>query len=337
MTKPAFIFPGQGSQTIGMGQDLYNNFAVAKSVFEEIDEALGQKLSTLMFSGDEANLTKTQNAQPAIMAVGMAVVRVIESETGKHLNELASCVAGHSLGEYTALCAANSLSITDCARLLRARGLAMAEAALKNPGGMAAILGLSFAQVKEVIDNTELGNEQVVIANDNCPGQIVVSGHEEALNKVMEAAKAAGAKRAIKLAVAGPFHSPLILSAAEKMKDVLACTNLKNPSIPIVANVTGQFVQNANDIKELLFRQVTGSVLWTDSLKFISAQGITNFVECGNGKILAGLVKKTLPEAGIISIGNTEEVKVFLNGLESSLNKINPTFAKIKATLCTEK
>ena len=312
MIKPAFIFPGQGSQTIGMGQDLYNNFAVAKAVFEEVDDALGEKLSTLMFSGEEANLTQTQNAQPAIMAVGMAVVRVIESETGKRLSELASCVAGHSLGEYTALCAADALNISDCAKLLRARGLAMAEAAKQNPGGMAAILALTFDQVKEIIQNTDLGSEQVVIANDNCPGQIVISGHEDALNKVMEAAKAAGAKRAIKLAVAGPFHSPLIQSAAELMKDVLAHTDLKNPSVPVVANVTGKFVKQADEIKELLIRQVTGSVLWTDSLKFMSSQGITQFIECGNGKVLAGLVKKTLPDAAVTSLGNTEEIKAYL-------------------------
>lgn len=312
MTKPAFIFPGQGSQTVGMGQNLYNNFAVAKAVFEEIDDALGEKLSSLMFSGDDATLTQTQNAQPAIMSVGMAIVRVIESETGKHLAELASCVAGHSLGEYTALCAADALNISDCAKLLRARGLAMAEAAEKNPGGMAAVLALTFDQVKEIIENTDLGGEQVVIANDNCPGQIVISGHEKALNKVMEAAKAAGAKRAIKLAVAGPFHSPLIQSAAEKMKDVLAHTDLKNPSVPLIANVTGKPVQNADEIKELLIRQVTGSVLWTDSLKFMSSQGITRFVECGNGKVLAGLVKKTLPDAAVTSLGNTDEVRAFL-------------------------
>lgn len=312
MTKPAFIFPGQGSQTVGMGQNLYNNFAVAKAVFEEVDDAIGQKLSTLMFSGDDATLTQTQNAQPAIMAVGMAVVRVIESETGKRLAELASCVAGHSLGEYTALCAADALNISDCAKLLRARGLAMAEAAEKNPGGMAAVLALTFDQVKEIIQNTDLSGEQVVIANDNCPGQIVISGHEKALNKVMEAAKAAGAKRAIKLAVAGPFHSPLIQSAAEKMKDVLAHTDLKNPSVSLIANVTGKSVQNADEIKELLIRQVTGSVLWTDSLKFMSSQGINRFVECGNGKVLAGLVKKTLPDAAVTSLGNTDEVRSFL-------------------------
>ncbi len=312
MTKPAFIFPGQGSQTVGMGQNLYNNFTVAKAVFEEIDDALGEKLSSLMFSGDDATLTQTQNAQPAIMSVGMAIVRVIESETGKRLAELASCVAGHSLGEYTALCAAAALNISDCAKLLRARGLAMAEAAEKNPGGMAAVLALTFDQVKEIIENTDLGGKQVVIANDNCPGQIVISGHEEALNKVMEAAKAAGAKRAIKLAVAGPFHSPLIQSAAEKMKDVLAHTDLKNPSVPLIANVTGKFVKQADEIKELLIRQVTGSVLWTDSLKFMSSQGINRFVECGNGKVLAGLVKKTLPDAAVTSLGNTDEVRSFL-------------------------
>lgn len=310
--KTAFIFPGQGSQSIGMGLDLFSTYPAAKAVFEEVDDALDQKLSTLMFSGDEANLTQTQNAQPAIMAVGMAVVKVLESETGKTISHLTDCVAGHSLGEYTALCAAGALSIGETAKLLRLRGLAMAEAGKQNHGSMAAILGLTKDQVAHLLNTTDLQGETCVIANDNCPGQIVISGHEEALHLVMEAAKNAGAKRAIQLAVSGAFHSPLMATAAEKMRDVLAHTPIKNPLVPVVSNVTATFTQEAETIKNLLIRQVTGSVLWTDSLNFMKNQGITKFVECGNGKILSGLVKKTLPDADIVSISNALEVQEYI-------------------------
>lgn len=309
----ALIFPGQGSQTIGMGLALNEAFPVAKHVFEEVDEALGQKLSTLMFSGDADELMQTQNAQPAIMAVGMAVVKVLESETGKNISELAGCVAGHSLGEYTALCAAGALSVTDTAKLLRLRGLAMAEAAKENVGGMAAILALTKAQIAEVIANTDLKGQICVMANDNCPGQIVISGQNEALEAVMAGCQAAGAKRAIKLAVSGGFHSPLMQSAADKMREVLAETPLKNPIVPVVSNVLAEPVQNAEQIKELLVRQVTGSVLWTDSMhKMVDDMGINRFVECGNGKVLAGLVKKTYPDIPVFSLGTPADIEAFL-------------------------
>lgn len=311
--KTALIFPGQGSQTIGMGLALNEAFSVAKHVFEEVDDALGQKLSTLMFSGDADELMQTQNAQPAIMAVGMAVVKVLESETGKSIAELAGCVAGHSLGEYTALCAAGALSITDTAKLLRLRGLAMAEAAKENVGGMAAILALTKAQIAEVIANTDLKGQICVMANDNCPGQIVISGQNEALEAVMAACQIAGAKRAIKLAVSGGFHSPLMQSAADKMQEVLAETPLKNPVVPVISNVLAEPVQDAEQIKELLVRQVTGSVLWTDSMhKMVDDMGINRFVECGNGKVLAGLVKKTYPDIPVFSLGTPADIEAFL-------------------------
>lgn len=309
----ALIFPGQGSQSIGMGLALNEAFPVAKHVFEEVDEALGQKLSTLMFSGDADELMQTQNAQPAIMAVGMAVVKVLESETGKNICELAGCVAGHSLGEYTALCAAGALNITDTAKLLRLRGLAMAEAAKENVGGMAAILALTKDQIAEVIANTNLKGQVCVMANDNCPGQIVISGQNEALEAVMAGCQAAGAKRAIKLAVSGGFHSPLMQSAADKMREVLAETPLKNPLVPVISNVLAAPVQDAEQIKELLVRQVTGSVLWTDSMhKMVDDMGINRFVECGNGKVLAGLVKKTYPDVPVFSLGTPADIEAFL-------------------------
>lgn len=309
----AFVFPGQGSQSIGMGFDLYNSFEVAKRVFEEVDEALHQNLSALMFAGDDATLMQTQNAQPAIMAVGMAVVKVLEAESGKKISDLVSCVAGHSLGEYTALCAAGALDVARTAKLLRLRGLAMAEAAEKNPGAMAAILALTKTQVQEVIDHTDLNGEICVVANDNCPGQVVISGHNDAVAAVMAGCQAAGAKRAIKLAVSGGFHSPLMVEAAEKMKDVLAETIMQTPVVPVVSNVLAEPVQQVAQIKELLVRQVTGSVLWTDSMhKMVKDMAIDRFVECGNGKVLAGLVKKTYPEMPVVSIGNAVDIETFL-------------------------
>ena len=309
----ALIFPGQGSQSIGMGLALNDAFPVAKHVFEEVDDALNQKLSTLMFSGDADELMQTQNAQPAIMAVGMAVVKVLESETGKNISELASCVAGHSLGEYTALCAAGALSITDTAKLLRLRGLAMAEAAQENAGAMAAILALTKEQIADVISSTDLKGQVCVMANDNCPGQIVISGQNEALEAVMAGCQAAGAKRAIKLAVSGGFHSPLMQSAADKMREVLAETPLQNPIVPVVCNVLAEPVQNAEQIKDLLVRQVTGSVLWTDSMhKMVKDMGVERFVECGNGKVLNGLIKKTYPDTPVISIGTPADIESFL-------------------------
>ena len=309
----ALIFPGQGSQSIGMGLALNDAFPVAKHVFEEVDDALNQKLSTLMFSGDADELMQTQNAQPAIMAVGMAVVKVLETETGKNISELASCVAGHSLGEYTALCAAGALSITDTAKLLRLRGLAMAEAAKENVGGMAAILALTKEQIADVISSTDLKGQICVMANDNCPGQIVISGQNDALEAVMAGCQAAGAKRAIKLAVSGGFHSPLMQSAADKMREVLAETPLKNPIVPVISNVLAEPIQEAEQIKELLVRQVTGSVLWTDSMhKMVDDMGINRFVECGNGKVLAGLVKKTYPDVPVFSLGTPADIDAFL-------------------------
>ncbi len=302
----AFIFPGQGSQTIGMGQELYDNFDAARLVFEEVDEALHQSLSQLMFAGDSAELTQTQNAQPAIMAVSMAVVRTLEKEMGRPLSEMVACVAGHSLGEYSALCAAGALSIADTAQLLRTRGLAMAKAGAENPGAMAAILGLSIRDVAHVVGDASTETEFCVIANDNCPGQIVISGHDVAIERAIDLAITAGAKKAVKLPVSGAFHSPLMKSAEAEMKTVLANTPFKEPTVPVVANITAQFEHDPNKIKELLVSQVTGSVRWTESVQYMLSQGITDFVECGNGKVLAGLIKRINPDVRTFSVGNKE-------------------------------
>lgn len=306
--KTAFVFPGQGSQSVGMGQDLYNNSSAARLVFEEVDDALNEKLSHLMFSGDAAELTKTENAQPAIMAVGMAAVRALEAELGHSLTDVASCTAGHSLGEYTALCAAGALSIADTARLLRARGQAMAEAAAKAPGAMAAVLGLSMEQVHDIVAQSSDNESQVVVANDNCPGQVVISGHMTALDKAIAAATAAGAKRALKLQVAGAFHSPYMQEAADKMQAILANLSIQKTRIPVVANVTADFVTEPDEIKRRLVEQVTGSVRWTESTAFMTNFGIDTFIECGNGKVIAGLVKRMAPTATILSVGETTSV-----------------------------
>lgn len=304
----AFIFPGQGSQTIGMGLELANRFSIAKHVFQEVDDALSFKLSDMMFNGDMAELTQTQNAQPAIMAVSMAVVRVLEQETGHPLHKMVTCVAGHSLGEYSALCAAGVLSIADTAKLLRVRGLAMQDAALKNPGSMAAILGLDIKDVSKIVIEASQENDECVIANDNCPGQIVISGHTNAIDRAIALATAHGARKAVKLPVSGPFHSPLMKEAEEKMKTVLQETPFAKPTVPVVANITAEFEQNPEQLKELLVSQITGSVRWTESIQYMVSKGICDFVECGNGKVLSGLVKRINPDTRSISIGTPETV-----------------------------
>lgn len=304
----AFIFPGQGSQTIGMGKDLANNFSAARAVFQEVDEALHFSLSTLMFDGNIEELTQTQNAQPAIMAVSMAVIRILEKESGKSLSDVVSCVAGHSLGEYSALCAANALSLSDTACLLRTRGLAMKEASLDHPGTMAALLGLSMADVSKITMQASNETEICVIANDNCMGQVVISGQINAVDRALELAAAAGAKKAVKLPVSGAFHSPLMKSAEEKMCLVLKETPLMRPVVPVVANITAEFEQDPDQIKELLVSQITGSVRWTESVQYMRSAGVTDFIECGNGKVLSGLVKRIDSETRSISIGSADGI-----------------------------
>jgi [acyl-carrier-protein] S-malonyltransferase len=290
----AFVFPGQGAQTIGMGLDLAQAYPAAKAVFDEVDEALGEPLSRLIWEGDIAELTLTANAQPALMATSLAVLRALEAE-GVTLSDT-SFVAGHSLGEYSALAAAGALGIADAARLLRIRGRAMQEAVPVGVGAMAALLGLDFATVSEVAQEAAQG-EVCQAANDNDPAQVVVSGHKAAVERAVEIAKARGAKRAVLLPVSAPFHCALMQPAADRMAAALADVTLHAPHVPLVANVRAMAVESADDIRALLIEQVTGAVRWRESIIWMAAAGVTEFWEIGAGKALSGMIKRITKDA----------------------------------------
>ncbi len=290
MTQLACIFPGQGSQEVGMGKDFYDNFTAAKDVFAEVDDALNQHLSKIIFEGNAEALTLTENAQPAIMATSIAMFRVLERDAGFSLKASAQCVAGHSLGEYSALCAAGSLSLSDTAKLLKLRGQSMQAAVPKGHGTMAAILGLELPDVEALLDN--LGDGVCEIANDNAPGQIVISGEKKAVEAAIEQAKANGAKRAIELNVSAPFHSSLISSAADVMRDALVQTTMHAPAVPLIANVTADSAKDTDTIKDLLTKQVTGRVRWAESIRTMVDQGVGATLEIGHGKVLSGLNRR---------------------------------------------
>lgn len=311
----AFIFPGQGSQTVGMGKALGAEFPEAAAVFAEVDDALGQKLSTLMFEGPNAELTLTANAQPALMAVSMAVIRVLEAEAGLDLARDARFVAGHSLGEYSALAAAGAFTLADTARLLRLRGDAMQKAVPVGEGAMAAILGLEFGPVAAIA--TEAARELYLqgaicqAANDNGGDQVVISGTKSAVEKAMELAKAAGAKRALLLPVSAPFHCALMQPAAQAMAAALAEVEITAPRAPLVANVLASPITDPADIRRRLVEQVTGTVRWRESIAFMAAQGVTAFYEIGAGKVLSGLVKRISESASAISVGTPADIAAF--------------------------
>ena len=306
----ALIFPGQGSQTVGMGQSLLENFPVAREVFEEVDEALSVKLSTIMAEGPEADLTSTENAQPAIMAVSMAAFRVMEKEMGFALPRGAACVAGHSLGEYSALTAAGAFSISQCAKLLKIRGSAMQAAVPQGQGGMVAIIGPEFAEVEAIVREARARarTEVIEIANQNSTNQTVISGSARGMEIAIEVAKEKGAKRALPLPVSAPFHCSLMAPAAMKMRDALATTDIQTPRVPLVANVTAEYVSDPALIKELLVSQVTGTVRWVDSILAMQAAGVTRMIEVGHGNILAGLIKRIAPEIAVVNIGTAEDL-----------------------------
>jgi [acyl-carrier-protein] S-malonyltransferase len=320
MTR-AFIFPGQGSQAVGMGKALAEAFAPAREVFQEIDDALSQKLSKLMWEGSESDLVLTENAQPAIMASSMAVIRVLQRETGLDLAKHARLVAGHSLGEYTALCAAGSFTLADTARLLKARGRAMQEAVPVGIGAMSALLGteieMAEAASKEAVETAPPGesNSVCVVANDNAPGQVVISGTKAAVERAGELAKAKGAKRAMALAVSAPFHSPLMQPAADKMRDVLAAVTIRPPAAPLIANVTAAEVSEPEMIRRFLVEQVTGRVRWRESVLAFRALGVGTSVEAGGSKVLTGMVKRIDKELATVTLDSAADIEAFAKTL----------------------
>ncbi|MFQ3666823.1 MAG: ACP S-malonyltransferase [Sphingomonadaceae bacterium] len=310
----AFIFPGQGSQSVGMGKSLADGSASAREVFEEVDDALGRRLSRLMFEGPAEELTLTENAQPAIMAVGIAALRVLEKEGGLKLAEKARLVAGHSLGEYTALAAAGALRIADAARLLRLRGEAMQHAVPVGEGAMAAILGLDFAAVEAIAREASREGEVCAAANDNAPGQVVISGDHAAVERAIALARGRGARRAILLHVSAPFHCPLMAPAAEAMRGALAQTPLAAPLVPVVANVTAAPAHDPDAIRALLVEQVTHMVRWRESVAEMVRLGTGRFVEFG-GRVLAPIVKRIAPDAEAFSIVEMKDVEAALKAL----------------------
>lgn len=303
----AFVFPGQGSQAVGMGKSLADNFASAKAVFDEVDAALGQKLSDLMWNGPEDQLTLTENAQPALMAVSLAAMRVLEVEHGVTVANTASCVAGHSLGEYSALAAAGTFTVADAARLLKIRGRAMQLATPVGTGAMAALLGLDFKTASAVAAEAAQG-DVCQAANDNSDGQVVISGHKAAVERALDIAKAKGAKRAIVLPVSAPFHCALMQPAADAMAEALAKAEMKDPVVPLFANVMAAPLTDAATIRQKLVEQVTGTVRWRECVFAMSDFGVHTFVEIGNGKVLTGLAKKNAPEARAIGVSSADDM-----------------------------
>jgi [acyl-carrier-protein] S-malonyltransferase len=317
----AFTFPGQGSQEIGMGKALAEAHAPAREVFAEVDEALGQKLSRLMWEGPESELTLTENAQPALMAVSMAVMRVLEREHGFALESHVRFVAGHSLGEYSALAAAQSFALADTARLLKIRGRAMQEATPPGVGAMAALLGLDLPDVLAIVAEAAQG-EVLAAANDNASGQVVVSGHKAAVSRAMDIAKAKGAKRAVLLTVSAPFHCPLMKPAADAMAAALATVDMRKPLVPLIANVTAEIATDPQVIRDQLIDQVTGMVRWRESIAAMAAAGVDTFCEIGTGKVLTGLARRNAPHARAIAMATSKEIEQGVGTLRETAHAV---------------
>lgn len=311
MTR-AFVFPGQGAQVIGMGKALAEAYPQARAVFDEVDEALGEALSVLIWEGEQDTLTLTSNAQPALMATSLAALRALEAE-GMGV-EAAAFVAGHSLGEYSALAAAGALTIADTARLLRTRGEAMQAAVAPGVGAMAALLGLDFAAAREVAEEAAQG-EVCQAANDNDPGQVVVSGHSDAVERAVEIAKARGAKRAVLLPVSAPFHCVLMEPAARAMAEALSHVNIERPKVPLVSNVRAAGISDPTTIRSLLVEQVTGSVRWRESVLWMAGHGVTEIWEIGTGKALSGMIRRIDKDIAVRNIGTPDEVAAAVESL----------------------
>jgi len=310
----AFTFPGQGSQTVGMGMALAEAFPAAREVFEEVDDALSQKLSTMMFEGPMEDLTLTENTQPALMANSVAVMRVLSAEGGVDIGVHAKLIAGHSLGEYSALAAAGALDLADAARLLKLRGKAMQSAVPAGEGAMAALLGLDLEAAQEAAA-AAAGDDVCDVANDNAPGQVVVSGAKAAVERAIEAAKERGARRAIMLPVSAPFHCALLKPAADAMEAAFETTNMGAPVVPLVSNVTASAVADPEEIKSLLVRQVTATVRWREGVLAMRDAGVEQLVEVGCGKILSGMVKRIDRDMTSANVETPEDIEAFLKTL----------------------
>ena len=311
----AFIFPGQGSQAVGMGKALAEAFPAAREVFEEVDEALKQKLSKLMWEGPESDLVLTENAQPAIMAASLAVVRILQKDGGLDFARHARLAAGHSLGEYTALAAVGAFTLADAARLLKTRGRAMQEAVPVGEGAMSALLGIEIDPADAAAQEAAAQGGICVIANDNAPGQVVISGSAATVARAGEIAKTKGAKRAMPLAVSAPFHCPLMKPAADKMREALAQVTIRPPVIPIVANVTAAEVSEPEAIRRLLVEQVTGRVRWRESVAAFRGLGVDTTVEAGGSKVLTGMVKRIDKELATIALDSPADIEAFAKTL----------------------
>ncbi|WP_068312380.1 ACP S-malonyltransferase [Polycladidibacter hongkongensis] len=312
----AFTFPGQGSQTVGMGQELASQFPEARAVFAEVDEALGQSLSKIIWEGSQEELTLTANAQPALMAVSLATIAVLKAK-GLDLATTAKFVAGHSLGEYSALAAAGTFTIADTARLLRTRGEAMQAAVPVGEGAMAALLGLDFDAAMQVAEEAAQG-EICQAANDNGGGQVVVSGHKAAVERACELAKAKGARRAVMLPVSAPFHCTLMQPAAEKMAEALANVQMQDPCVPLVANVLAAPITSADDIRTRLVEQVTGTVRWRESVSYMVGAGASTLVEVGAGKVLSGMVRRIEKSAATAALNSAEDIDAFVEAVNAA-------------------
>lgn len=310
MTR-AFVFPGQGSQAVGMGKELADAFAVAREVFEEVDDALSQKLSTLMFEGPNEDLVLTENAQPALMAVSMATVRVLEKEGNLVLSDHCAMVAGHSLGEYSALAAVGAFSLADTARLLKIRGQAMQAAVPVGEGAMAACLGLSLEDAQAVAEEAAQG-DVCTAANDNAPGQVVLSGAKAAIERAIEIAKTKGAKKSVLLPVSAPFHCALMQPAADAMADALADVTIAAPQSPVVANVSAEKVSDPEEIRRLLVEQVCGAVRWREGVLYMKDQGVEQLVELGTGKVLSGLARRIDRSLTGVAVNTPADIESFL-------------------------
>jgi len=315
MVTRAFTFPGQGSQKVGMGQPLAEAYPAAREVFEEVDDALGQKLSALMWQGEGDDLTLTENAQPALMAVSVAVIRSLEAEAGFDLGKHAAFVAGHSLGEYSALAASGALTVSDTAKLLRTRGQAMQKAVPVGEGAMAALLGLDLEVVEEKVIDADQADGICAIANDNAPGQVVISGTKAAVDAAIERAKEAGAKRAMPLPVSAPFHCPLMQPAADAMAEAFGQITIVPPRVPLVANMTAEATSDPDTICKLLVDQVTGRVRWRTSVLWLGDNGVDTLVEVGAGKILTGMAKRINRELLNFTVETPEDLEAFAKTL----------------------